>query len=613
MRAGLSDILIDDHLISVWITAYYAKALYHKETLCKREEVQRFLTSLASKKPEIGHLVNCHHMTKSKVDASMQNKQASCKSGGSGSSKGENSIGAKREGCDAKSASHIPVSGVCGSSDSHRGGPRKVVTFSTIDYFGFQSWRDFSDLRLIEPSSKYPIIEVEISLNFFPGDHFTAERYKAYVKHLTKEHSGKDQRITIDDYFHIEDHREWTFFIGTDKLITPWWDRKVARCILSCFFLGWPFRLNFEGNTAKHQVEVKKAIFVENTSQDEGVSLSATPGSSNETAAAAAATSASTSATTASAPKDMPSTKLHHQQEVQKQFQSLSTGPSLAKADVCSFSPPSDSVTQPECLVNNGLLTASDISKQVRTSDPVSRLEIQKIQYTPPPRSEVGGLSSRANNECSSLSGLNVELKPNKHLVDAVISNPPREQRNYYQSVEVDPHKQQQHLQRLQQQQQLQQELQQIQSYSRHQTTLGPSPSPTMAGGHHLLTQEEQHPPRHPLEQQQQDVANFHLLGGAKRPPAHPSIGHTHPLARAQQPPLPQYGPPPHHHHPLPVAPSSAVPFTSPRTHPRETTKDMVTAITHRDVNGVNTVTNTVTSKDIDAQLNSMSGYETYV
>ena len=40
--------------------------------------------------------------------------------------------------------------------------------------------------------------------------------------------------------------------------------------------------MSYKGRIAKHNVEVKKAVFVENTSQDEGVSLSATPGSSNE-------------------------------------------------------------------------------------------------------------------------------------------------------------------------------------------------------------------------------------------------------------------------------------------------------------------------------------------
>ena len=41
-----------------------AKALHHTQALCKREEVQRFLSSLVSKPPEVGHLVNCFHMAK---------------------------------------------------------------------------------------------------------------------------------------------------------------------------------------------------------------------------------------------------------------------------------------------------------------------------------------------------------------------------------------------------------------------------------------------------------------------------------------------------------------------------------------------------------------------
>ena len=72
---------------------------------------------------------------------------------------------------------------------------------------------------------------------------------------MTKTHSNKDQRITIDDYFHVEDHREWTFFIGKEDLITPWWDKDAAKIPLSCIFLlGWPFRMAYEGRIAKHQV-----------------------------------------------------------------------------------------------------------------------------------------------------------------------------------------------------------------------------------------------------------------------------------------------------------------------------------------------------------------------
>ena len=111
--------------------------------------------------------------------------------------------------------------------------------------------------RLIEPSPTYPMIEIEIVLNFFPGDHFTAEKYKAFVNHMTKTHSGKDQRITIDDYFHVEDHREWTFFIGNESYIAPWWDKDAAKIPLSCIFLlGWPFRMAYGGRIAKHQVGI---------------------------------------------------------------------------------------------------------------------------------------------------------------------------------------------------------------------------------------------------------------------------------------------------------------------------------------------------------------------
>ena len=119
------------------ILAITAKALYHKETLCKKDEVQRFLSSLVIKKPEVGHLVNCFHMAK------------------------PTNATANAKGCVAK-----PVQTVGAKTGNQ---PKKVITFSTIDNFGYQSWRDFSDSRLIDPSPQYPIIEIEIALNFFPG------------------------------------------------------------------------------------------------------------------------------------------------------------------------------------------------------------------------------------------------------------------------------------------------------------------------------------------------------------------------------------------------------------------------------------------------------------
>ena len=59
--------------------------------------------------------------------------------------------------------------------------------------------------------------------------------------------------------------------------------------------------------------------------------------------------------------------------------------------------------------------------------------------------------------------------------------------------------------------------------------------------------------------------------------------------------------------------PQRSAPLTSPRTHVRDATKDIVTAVTHhQDVNGVNAV-NTIALKDIDVQMSALSGYETYV
>lgn len=134
------------------LAALNAKALHYNETLCKREEVQKFLSSLVSKPPEVGHYVSCFHPA---------------------------------------------------SPDVKTNATRKVITFSAIENFEYQSWRDFSDIRLIDPSPTYPIIEIEIVLNFFPGNHFTAERYKAFVMQLTKQHSNKDSKINIgkQDFF----------------------------------------------------------------------------------------------------------------------------------------------------------------------------------------------------------------------------------------------------------------------------------------------------------------------------------------------------------------------------------------------------------------------------
>ena len=50
---------------SDFFSVLQAKALYYQETLCRKEDIQKFLSSLVSKKPEVGHLVKCFHVSKS--------------------------------------------------------------------------------------------------------------------------------------------------------------------------------------------------------------------------------------------------------------------------------------------------------------------------------------------------------------------------------------------------------------------------------------------------------------------------------------------------------------------------------------------------------------------
>ena len=55
------------------LPALNAKALHYKETLCKTSEVQRFLNTLVSKPPEVGHYVSCSHPAKSGPDPKTPN------------------------------------------------------------------------------------------------------------------------------------------------------------------------------------------------------------------------------------------------------------------------------------------------------------------------------------------------------------------------------------------------------------------------------------------------------------------------------------------------------------------------------------------------------------
>ena len=65
------------------VSALHAKALYYQETLCRKEDIQKFLSTLVTKRPEVGpdfgllvnlltlwnpqvgHLVKCFHVSKS--------------------------------------------------------------------------------------------------------------------------------------------------------------------------------------------------------------------------------------------------------------------------------------------------------------------------------------------------------------------------------------------------------------------------------------------------------------------------------------------------------------------------------------------------------------------
>ena len=37
-----------------FVAALHAKALYYQETLCRKEDIQRFLSTLVTKRPEVG-------------------------------------------------------------------------------------------------------------------------------------------------------------------------------------------------------------------------------------------------------------------------------------------------------------------------------------------------------------------------------------------------------------------------------------------------------------------------------------------------------------------------------------------------------------------------------
>ena len=381
--------------------------------------------------------------------------------------------------------------------------------------------------------------------------------------------------------------------MGKEELITPWWAKDPARIILGCIFLfNWPFRMSYKGRIAKHNVEVKKAVFVENTSQDEGVSLSATPGSSN-----AEQQAANSNPTSANNPP------IHGGKEASKEAVACNSNNQGAASNneqdddgvdssISTSKPPiaqkSNQQANPNIIHQGNQLAKEAIDGQNTTALTATTAEINNPEAS-------GSV-----------------LKHNEHLVDAVISQPPHSDISHNAPfiptqgtnpsyVQPPPYIEQRHpgssdgyyFQQQNQQQQFyhHQQTHSAHSYSKQQTTLGPSIHnlQSIAGGSGGPSSEGH------LSTSINTATNI----DSYRPTHHSSLAQTHPLARAlpASPPLP---------------PQRSVPLRSPRTNLRETTKDIVTAVTHQDINGMSAV-NTVALKDIDVQLSSLSGYETYV
>ena len=205
-------------------------------------------------------------------------------------------------------------------------------------------------------------------------------------------------------------------------------------------------------------------------------------------------------------------------------------------------------------------------------------------------------------------------LQKNEQRVDAVISCPPRD---LHSPDGVSHH--------WQQQQQQQQHQQYIVEHHRHQHNPQQDRVVQELQHHiqHSMQQQQQHQQPQLLQQQNryQYQPPYHdhsrlpqfsgpslptTLGsvstgigrtGVMPPSGYPMATHNHPI----MPPTP------------PMPPQRSAPLTSPRTHIRETTKDIVTAVAHSDINGMSSAVNTVALKDIDIQLTALSGYETYV
>ena len=125
-----------------------------------------------------------------------------------------------------------------------------------------------------------------------------------------------------------------------------------------------------------------------------------------------------------------------------------------------------------------------------------------------------------------------------------------------------------------------------------------------------LLNTHHNHPANHPLANHAPPPVNHHhtaaVAGSNTNSSSSNSNNNNNSLSAATGGGA-SLGPHPPGNHPV-----RAAPLASPRTHMRETTKDIVTAVTHQDINGLNAVS-TVALKDIDVQMTALSGYETYV
>lgn len=354
---------------------------------------------------------------------------------------------------------------------------------------------------------------------------------------------------------------------------------------MSCLLLwGWPLRFSYGGQIAKHQIEVKKAVFCENTAStaDEGVSLSAADNGNNDSAAAAAKTGEEEGATAAAAAGS--------EQDQGDKEDKVDCGETAA---VCV-----EASEESQEAKNKGMLEQEKDSEDSKTKIGATTTTTTTTQAAgTAPGSSGFHNNSAANGQGQGQGpGAGVYTQQQQQQSVALV------QQSLQGPVAAAPPL------RLPQQPKLGYELQ----------------PGRVAGGFSAVQ------PKQQQQQQYQQPANFSStsssrVGSVQGPPHLPLAA---PLSAAPAGPGTRGGggpAQPASSLPLtsiggagtgcmdPSAPSlRSVPLTSPRTQLREATKDIVTAVTHHDINGVNAV-NTVALKDIDVQMSALSGYETYV